>query len=86
MNGGHRALDGWRMLASRAPYRPLPLDIDADAPSGDAQVMDTCAWCNLPVDSPTEIHGVPYHWTCLPLRMAALRIAKDPFHDDAPSK
>jgi hypothetical protein len=30
------------------------------------------------VDSPTEIHGVPYHWTCLPLRMAPLRIAKDP--------
>jgi hypothetical protein len=36
--------------------------------------MDWCAWCQNPVETPTIVRGVPFHWSCLKLRMVALRL------------
>ena len=44
----------------------------------DARAMDRpvwCAWCVDPIEEqPTRLHGVPFHWRCLRLRMAAIRM------------
>jgi hypothetical protein len=36
-----------------------------------------CAWCSQPVETPTTVNDVPFHWACLKRRMQALKEEKD---------
>jgi hypothetical protein len=36
-----------------------------------------CAWCSEPVETPTKLNDVPFHWLCLKRRMDALKEEKD---------
>ena len=37
-----------------------------------------CAWCDEPVDEPTTLNSLPFHWLCLKRRMQARREERDP--------
>ena len=34
-------------------------------------------WCDEPVEHPTYVREIPFHWVCLKERMAALRLVAD---------
>ena len=36
-----------------------------------------CAWCDEPVEHPTYVREIPFHWLCLKKPMAALRLITD---------
>ena len=35
------------------------------------------AWCDEPVEHPTYLREIPFHWVCLKKRMAALPLITD---------
>src|SRR5438105_4128430 len=59
------------------PVGHAPTVVAAATVNHDREAMDRCAWCKTLVETPTTIRGVPYHWTCLPLLIAALKVARD---------
>ena len=59
------------------PVGHAPTVVAAATVNHDTEAVDRCAWCKTLVETPTTIRSVPYHWTCLPLLMAALKVARD---------